>query len=129
VSVRGTVHVAGRSTRSLEVIVNTVPKFGGPNLVITIGLVPVALWGVAAATSAKYGHGMTDLFLAGLFGVAAYVFALAISGAGFLWAERRAKKWQIRPPGTTRVLASILALVLLAPWVFLLSRSVFGSVR
>lgn len=104
-------------------------KFTGPNVLIGVGLLPFVLWAIALGTSVKYGLGLSDIMLAGLFGVAAYLLTMAVCAAGFLWADRRANKLHTQTPRTTRILASVVALVLLAPWVFVLGRALLGTIR
>jgi hypothetical protein len=104
-------------------------RFIGPNVLICAGLLPFLLWALAVSSTVKYGLGLTDLFLAGLFGVGTYLLTAAIFAAGLLWTNRRAEKLHIPPPTTNRILVNVAWMVLLAPWVLVLGRAVFSSMR
>lgn len=59
-------------------------------------------------------------------GVIAYAAAVAVSGAGLVWADRLARISAAPAPRSTRMLVKLLAIVLVAPWIVLLV-AIIGS--
>jgi len=108
-------------------IASAPPSFTGPNVLMTVGLVPFLLWAYAVASTAKYGLGLSDLFLGMFFGVAAYFATMMLSGVGVLWADRLARKAHARAPTATRILVWSVAVVLVAPWLLLIARMISNS--
>ena len=104
-------------------------QFAAANVLIGAGIAPVAIWGLLAASSARYGGGFTDIFLLGVIGLVAYVAAILISGAGVFWADRVAHASHVQPPRLTRALVRVVAIVLVAPWIFLVISIAIGNVR
>lgn len=104
-------------------------RFAAANVLIGAGIAPLALWGLLAASDARYGAGFTDIFLLGGFGLVAYVAVILISGAGIFWADRVARTSHAQPPRLTRALVRIVGIVLLAPWILLVISIATGYAR
>lgn len=75
----------------------------------------------AALTVGRYGIGFSDFVQMATTGVIAYVATIAVSGAGFVWADRLVRISGAAAPRSTRMLVKLLAVVLLAPWIVLLA--------
>jgi hypothetical protein len=102
--------------------------FRGPNIVLGISLVPVALWFALVAWWFAYfrpsglerwGDGVILFYV--LF--AAYPTTLVLGLIGGVWALLRSRKWQLHVPRLTVALVGIAVVVLVAlPAILLISR-------
>ena len=104
-------------------------QFAAANVLIGVGIAVFALWALFSYSVAQRGAGLTDLFLLGGTGVVAYVTAMLVAGAGFLWADRVVHTSHVQAPRLTRNLVKLLVVVLLAPWVLFLGSIAVRSVR
>ena len=95
------------------------------NVVMAIGMLPLALWIAMLVSSLdllRNGEfGLPELMFAGVAGMGAYLFTLAVSGASATWAAvllRRAPSIPARR--FAKALIAITGAVLLLPWIVVL---------
>ncbi len=103
-----------------------------PDVLMFIGLVPMALWValmlIQALTAGVRSFDLTILMLAGISGVFAYLIACSVAGGSALWAFRRAKTAAVPTTRLTKTLSTISACVIAAPWAFVAVRVITRSV-
>lgn len=92
----------------------------GPDVLMFIGLVPMALWValmlVQVLTVGSRSFDLTMLMLGGISGVFAYLIVCFVAGGSALWAIRRAKTEVVPPTRLTKILSTTTACVMVAPW-------------
>ena len=95
------------------------------NVVVAIGMVPLALWIAMLVNSLdllREGEfGLPELMFAGVAGMGAYLFTLVVSGAAATWAALLLRRGP--SPAARRIaktLIAVTAAVLLVPWAVVL---------
>ena len=98
---------------------DTSRNFRWPNLLILAGLVPPILWSLLFALIMSKEHIGYEIYYLAPAGLLAYLLTMAISGAGFLWADRILRDSSAARPLLTMRLVQFVAVVLILPWIAL----------
>jgi hypothetical protein len=108
-------------------------KLIAANVLMTLGLIPLALWFVFLANAVYYASrrnfGLSDLMITGMFGLVAYVIALLVAGGGALWADRTMNRQPRARHTFTRALVRTTGVSLLMPWVMYLGLVIWRAVQ
>ena len=108
-------------------------KLVAANVMMAVGLIPLALWLLFLANAAYYASrgnfGLSDLMITGMFGLIAYVAALLVAGGGALWAGRTMNlQPDVRHP-FTRALVRATGVSLLIPWLMFVGIAAMRAVQ
>ena len=108
-------------------------KIVAANVLMAIGLIPLALWFLFLASAAYYmgrgNLGLSDLMLMGAFGLFAYIAALLVAGGGAWWASLAMKRQPDVRHTFTRALVRTTGVSLLVPWLMYLAMVVSRAVQ
>lgn len=99
-------------------------KLAIANAVMALGIAPMAAW--FALLAASFDHlrtgdfGLPELMFAGVAGMTAYLFTLAVAGTGAIWAAVLLRREPAGARGTAKSLVAVTAAILVLPWVAVL---------
>jgi hypothetical protein len=105
--------------------VTTTARISFANVIMAIGMLPLALWIAMLASSLdllRSGEfGLPELMFAGVAGMGAYLFTLVISGASATWAALLLRRGpSVSARRLAKALIAVTAAVLLLPWAVVL---------